>query len=69
MLHCSDPSPNCEIYSDPSPKHLKSDFEQTRSCILLLILLFIQPMLILLYCFSVRNTVTGPVFRVKIAIL
>ena len=49
-------------------KHLNSAIEQTRKGIILLILLFIQPILILLYRFSVQNTVSRPVFRVKIAI-
>ena len=49
-------------------KHLNSDIEQTRRGIVLLVLLLIQPILILLYRFSVKKTVSGPVFRVKIAI-
>ena len=49
-------------------KHLISDIEKTRMGIVLLVLLLIQPILILLYRFSVINTVSGPVFRVKIAI-
>ena len=49
-------------------EHINSDIEQTRRGIVLLVLLLIQPILILLYHFSVKNTVSGPVFRVKIAI-
>ena len=62
MLHCSDPSANFRV------KHLNSDIEETRRAIVLLVLLFIQSILILLYRFSVKDTVSGPVFRVKIAI-
>ena len=50
-------------------KHLSLDFERTRRGMILLILLIIQPILILLYRFSVKNTVSRPVFRVKIVIL
>ena len=46
-------------------KHLNSGFEQTRRGFILLVLLFIQPVLILLYRFSVKNTASRPVFRVK----
>ena len=46
-------------------KHLNSDIEKTRRGRLLLVLLLIQPILILLYRFSVKNTISGPVFRVK----
>ena len=49
-------------------KHLNSDIEQTRRGKVLLKFLFIEPILILLFRFSVKNTVKGPVFRVKIAI-
>ena len=49
-------------------KHLNSDIEQIRKGIVLLILLLIQPILKLLYRFSVENTISGPVSRVKIAI-
>ena len=49
-------------------KHLNSAIEQTRRVIILLLLLFIQPILKLLYCFSVQNTISRLVFRVKIAI-
>ena len=49
-------------------KHFNSVIEQTRRGIVLLLLLFIQPILLLLYRFSVKNTVSRPVFRVKIAI-
>ena len=49
-------------------KHLDSGIEQTRRGIILLVLLFIQLGLILPYRFSVKNTVSRPVFRVKIAI-
>ena len=49
-------------------KHLNSGIEQTRRGIVLLVLLLIQPILILLNRFSVENTISGPVFRVKIAI-
>ena len=49
-------------------KHPNSDIEQARRVIVLLILLFIKPILILLYRFSVKNTVSGPVFRVEIVI-
>ena len=50
-------------------KQLNLDIEQTRRGIILLVLLFIRPMLVLLYHFSVKNTVNRPVFRVKIVIL
>ena len=49
-------------------KHLNSGIEQTRRGIILLVLLFIQPILIFLYRFSVKNTVSRPVFSVKVAI-
>ena len=49
-------------------KHLNSEMEQTRKGLVLLEFLFIQPILKLLYRFSVKNTVNKPVFRVKIAI-
>ena len=49
-------------------KHLNSEIEQTRRVTVLLVLLFKEPILILLYRFSRKNTVNGPVFRVKIAI-
>ena len=45
-----------------------SSIEQIRRGIILLVLLFIQPILLLLYRFLVENTVSRPVFRVKIAI-
>ena len=50
-------------------KHLNSDIEKTLRGIIILVLLFIQPILILLYRFSVKNTVSRPVFRVKIVII
>ena len=49
-------------------KHLNSDIEKTRRGIKLLVLLFILPLLLLLYRFSVKNIVNRPVFRVKIVI-
>ena len=49
-------------------KHPNSDIEQARRGIVLLILLFIKPILILVYRFSVKNTESGPVFRVEIVI-
>ena len=49
-------------------KHLNSDIEQTRRGIILLVILLMQPLLVLLYCFSVTNTVSRPVFRFKIVI-
>ena len=49
-------------------KHPNSDIEQTRRGIVVILLFFIQPILLLLYRFSVKNTERGPVFRVKIAI-
>ena len=49
-------------------KHLNAGIEQTRRGIILLVLLFINPILILIYRFSVKNTVSRPVFSVKIAI-
>ena len=49
-------------------KHLYSDIEPTRRGIILLLLLFILPVLILLFPFSVKNIVNTPVFRVKILI-
>ena len=49
-------------------KHLNSDIEQTRRGIVLLLLLLIEPILIVLYRFSVKNSENRPVFRVKIAI-
>ena len=49
-------------------KHLNSSIEQTRRGIKLLLLLLIQLISILLYRFSVKNTVSRPVLRVKIAI-
>ena len=50
-------------------KHLNSAIKQTRSGIILLLLLFIQLILILPYRFLVKkNTVSRPVFRVKIAL-
>ena len=49
-------------------KHINSDIKETRRGIVLLILLFIQPILIVLYRFSVKNSENRPVFRVKIAI-
>ena len=48
-------------------KHLNSAIEQTRRGIMLLVLLFIQAILILLYRFSVKNRVSRQYFRVKIA--
>ena len=48
-------------------KHLNLDFEQTRRGIILLVLLFIQPILLLLYQFSVKNSPSRLVFEVKIA--
>ena len=62
MLHCSDPSANIRV------KHLNSDIKQTRRVIVLLLLLLIEPKLIVLYRFSVKNNENRPVFRVKIAI-
>ena len=50
-------------------KHLESDFERTRRGMILLVLLNIQPILILLYRFSVKNTVSRPVFWVKTVII
>ena len=47
-------------------KHFNSDIEQTQRGIILLVLLFKQPTIILLYQFLVKNTVSRPVFRVKI---
>ena len=49
-------------------KHLNSDNKQTRRGIVILILLLIEPILIVLYRFSVKNNENRPVFRVKIAI-
>ena len=49
-------------------KHLNSDIKQTRRGIVLLLLLLIEPILIVLYRFSVKNNENRPVFRVKIAI-
>ena len=49
-------------------KHLRSGTEQTRRGIILLVLLLIQPLILTLYRFSVKNTVSRLVFRVKIAI-
>ena len=49
-------------------KHLKSDIEQTRRGKIILAIAFILPILILLYRFSVNNTVSSPVFGVKIVI-
>ena len=49
-------------------KLLNSDFEQPGRGKVLLLLLFIQPILTLLYRFSVKNLVRGPVFRIKVAI-
>ena len=49
-------------------KQLNSGIEQTRRGINLLVLLFIQLISILLYRFSVKNTVSRPVLRVKVAI-
>ena len=49
-------------------KHLNSDIKETRRGIVLLILLFISPILIVLYRFSVKNNENRPVFRVKMAI-
>ena len=49
-------------------KHLISDIKQTRSGIVLLLLLLIEPILIVLYRFSVKSNENRPVFRVKIAI-
>ena len=42
-------------------KDLNSDIEQTRMGIILLVLLYRQPILILLYRFSVKNTASRPV--------
>ena len=53
---------NCRV------EHLNSGIEKTRRGIISLLLLFIQPILLLLYRFSVKNTVSRPVFRVQIAI-
>ena len=49
-------------------KHLNSGIEQTRRGIILLVLLFIQPIILFLYRFLVKNTVRRPVFSVKVAI-
>ena len=49
-------------------KHLNLDIKETRRGIVLLILLFIKPILIVLYRFSVKNNENRPFFRVKIAI-
>ena len=49
-------------------KHHNSSIEQTRRGKILIVILFIQLILILLYSFSVKNTVSRPNFRVKIAI-
>ena len=49
-------------------KHLNSDIKQTRRGIVLLLLVLIEPILIVLYSFSVKNSENRPVFRVKIAI-
>ena len=46
-------------------KHLNSNFEQTRRVVILLILLFILPVFILSYRFSMKNIVETRVFRVK----
>ena len=64
MLHCSDLHRTANI----RVKHLNSDIKETRRGIVLLILLFIQPILIVLYRFSVKNSENRLVFRVKIAI-
>ena len=50
-------------------KHLNLDIERTRRGILLQLLLFIQPILILPFRFSVKSTVSRPVLRVKIVII
>ena len=49
-------------------EHFNSHIEQTRKDIVSLVLLYILPVLILLYRFPVKNTVSRTVFRVKIAI-
>ena len=49
-------------------KHRNLDSEQTRRDIIIILLLIKQPIKILLYRFSVKNTVSRPVFRVKFAI-
>ena len=48
--------------------HLYSVIEQSWRGIILLVLLFIQPILKLLYSSSVKNIASRPVFRIKIAI-
>ena len=47
---------------------LNSDIKQTRRGIVLLLLLLIEPILIVLYRFSVKNNENRAVFRVKVAI-
>ena len=47
-------------------KHLNSDIEQTRRGVILLIFLFKRPLLILLYRFSVKNTVNSPFLGSKL---
>ena len=49
-------------------KHLNSDIAQLQRGIVLLVLLYISPVLILLYRFWVIDIVNTPVFRVKIVI-
>ena len=49
-------------------EHLNSGIEKTRRGIILLVLLFLQPILILLYRFLVKNTVSRPFFNVKIVV-
>ena len=43
-------------------RHLNSVIEQTRRGIMLLVFLYIQPILLLLYRFSVKHTVSRPFF-------
>ena len=43
-------------------KHPNSDIEQARRGIILLVLVFILPVLILIYRFSVKNIVNRPFF-------
>ena len=64
MIICGGLDSDCTVVT----LHLNSEIEQTRRGIVLLLLLFIQPISILLYGFSVNNTLSRPVFRVKIVV-
>ena len=73
ILICAELDSDCTVVSlhriaNFRVKHLNLAIEQTRRGIILLVLVFIQPILILLYRFSVKNTVSRPVVRVEIAI-